>query len=175
MSKPENHLQPFTLERYVTGDLPSAEKAGVERHLEQCSECAAAVSQLRDLQATLNAAGQRYRETRYPENAFAQIQTRLEELPQRRTWWRLAWVLPAAACVAFFLLWMGQGRHFPQQSGEYDILRARGISNLVNPWGLSPMDSLGSALSISMPPSCEIPSIDFSMPTCPSRLGFAQG
>jgi anti-sigma-K factor RskA len=94
---------------YALGALEGEERAGVERHLEECSECRRELQQLRGDMALLavSASGpappQRSRQRLL--SAIAKEPRRVRAFAPARSWWRaLEWAGALAAVVVVFLL-----------------------------------------------------------------------
>ena len=101
------------LAAYLDGELSSAEKAGVERHLAECRECRLELESLREAQKAIRSAliaGASSQEP--PKLAWEQLKPSLEVYRPsmlflfRQRKWRIVATVIAAALLIAILVWV---------------------------------------------------------------------
>jgi len=141
-----------TLDAFADGSLPAAERAGVARHLADCSECRREVDQLRSL---LAAARGLPRDIAPPAHLWAGIEARLgpaetaEPVPQPRRRFTGSFRIVLAAAAALILMvsggmlatwWQGRAQPaaFAAERARYEQATAQlAMTVASNPAGLS--------------------------------------
>ena len=120
----------------VEGDLPPAETAGVQAHLETCARCRELDRSIRESQAALKTLAQADGPDEQALAAWRRgVLRRIEEQPRRLTLgWRWAWAAPAAAMALLVVLWLNQGKV------------GSGVGQAVSPAAPAP-SSVGQAVS----------------------------
>lgn len=77
------------LEAFLDGEVEEAEKTEIQRHVEECPECARALRQLQNLSGVL----QTWKAEELPRGLYDRLKSRLES---RKSWWR-KYLTPAFA------------------------------------------------------------------------------
>ena len=75
------HLNPGKLDAFIDGELPPAERQGIEQHLTGCHACTMGVLSATQLKAATASAGHRFAP---PPEALARLTAHLHLLPQAK-------------------------------------------------------------------------------------------
>jgi anti-sigma factor RsiW len=79
MNETQEHLDPDQLSAYIDGELPPADRQGIDQHLTTCHACTLRVLSATQLKAATARAGQRFAP---PPDALARLTAKLHPQPQ---------------------------------------------------------------------------------------------
>ena len=118
-----SHVDEGTLHAYLDGELPSAERAGVEAHLAQCAPCRAGLEEAR---ALLERASTLLGSVRPPERAIPPFEA-LRRAPRRSPWHvrtPFAWAASIALAlgIGYYLRTPGAGGPAPTNAPQPGIV-----------------------------------------------------
>jgi predicted anti-sigma-YlaC factor YlaD len=113
-----SHVDEGTLHAYLDGELPSAERAALERHLATCATCRDLLTEERALLERASALLGSARPVEHPAPPFEQVRRKPTRAPWRvRT--SFAWAASVVVALGLGYLIRGSGDRFvPSELGE---------------------------------------------------------